>query len=80
VEVRQSLIEDAGLGLFLTFLGARCLKPDVKKWSQALKSHRHTLHVPTKEELLACLPDNSNLLVKLKGENLHGNHNNPVSS
>jgi hypothetical protein len=64
----------------LTFIGARTLKPDVKKWSQALKSNRHAMHVITKDERVACLPDNKRVLVKLKGENLHGNHNNPVSS
>ena len=78
VEVRQSLIDDAGLGLFLTFIGARSLKPDVKNWSQLLKSNRHILHVPTQEELVARLPDDTSVLVKLKGKNLHGNQNNPV--
>lgn len=71
IDVRDSSIPGAGKGAFLTYLGARRLKPAcVLLGDQEMKKR-----ASTKEELQATMPSGHGCTVKICGENLHGNNN-----
>ena len=68
IDIRHSNIKGAGRGAFLTFKGARVLKPGVKscntQWQHLSRTRR---------ELQAVLPDlGMGVAVKLSGHDLHG--------
>lgn len=73
----ESHIPNSGFGAFLTFEGARLLKPEAAKRSKQLMKDRYPIDVPTARFLEAKGIDGMNVSVSLKGDNLHGNGNNP---
>ena len=73
----KSLIPNSGLGAFLTYEGARLLKPEAAKRSKKLVNGRYPVDVPTSRFLEAKGIDGMNVSVVLEGDNLHGNGNNP---
>lgn len=77
MKVRTSKIPNAGRGVFLTFLGARELKPSRKRWGQSLVEQRPCRHLGSSQPLAATLPSGYGVSVKLEGKHLHGPYNCP---
>lgn len=76
VDIKQSSIENAGLGAFLTFLGARVLKPRAAARSvRLLKRHCVDDEICTHCSLDAVTVGGKAMNVTLTGENLHYNDN-----
>jgi len=73
----ESHIPNSGFGAFLTFEGARLLKPEAAKRSKQIIKDRYPVDVPSARLLEAKGIDGMNVSVSLKGDNLHGNGNNP---
>lgn len=77
IQVRQSEIPGSGMGAFLTFRGARVLKEHLREEADKKLAAR-VFHEPiTMKPLEAISPDGFGITVKLTGNNLHGNQNNP---
>ena len=79
IDVKKSGIENAGMGAFLTFLGAKKLKPDARKRAFEelnLFETRPHAHCKTKRELEAEHPSGHGMKVTLTGEHLHRQYNN----
>ena len=83
VEAKTSTIPHAGNGAFLTFLGARELKPSIKKRNESYLRKRENIvscHLSEEANLLyeplTCRFENDRMAsVSLKGEHLHTPHN-----
>jgi len=73
-------VANAGKGAFLTFLGARELKPHCKEKGARKMECRITKtskDIITMRPLQVQTPGGYNATLTLTGENLHGNNNNP---
>lgn len=76
VDVKQSSIANAGNGAFLTFLGARVLRPEAAARSERLlKEHVIEELVGTHNPLVAETMGGKTMNVTLTGSNLHYNDN-----
>ena len=82
VEVRASDIPGAGLGAFLTYLGARVLRPEAAARSSRLlrgcyvdETSAGDPVIPTRDTATAQTPDGRMMKVTVTGENLHYNDN-----
>eukprot|EP00980_Cylindrotheca_fusiformis_P020053 scaffold7139_cov115-Cylindrotheca_fusiformis.AAC.3 len=76
LNVKSSSIPDAGRGVFLTFLGARELKPSRRRWGRRLQELREDFcPLRTAEPLTAIHPDGFGITVRLEGQHLHGPYN-----
>ena len=77
VDVKTSTIPGAGVGAFLTYVGAKLLNTTSKTFKiceELLSDSWH--HEPmTMSRLSAVMPDGQTKSLFLTGENLHGNHN-----
>ena len=72
-----SEVSGGGLGAFLTYLGSLHLNPDVENRNNRALSKREA-HMPeTMNSLEFVRGDGQLATLTLKGENLHGNNNNP---
>jgi hypothetical protein len=79
VDIRESNIPNAGLGAFLTFLGARELDAEDKARgeSRLIGREQEWKQRLTTTPLLADHPDGYRLSLTLEGSNLHGHFNSP---
>ena len=75
--MRESGITGAGLGAFLTFLGARVLNNEKKQERDQKLESRIPREIDTQQPLEALTPDGFGVSVYLTGVNLHGNRNLP---
>ena len=82
VEVRTSSIPNAGHGAFLTYLGARVLRPEASARSARLlrgcyvdEDSAGSAIIPTRNTATARTPDGRMMKVTVTGENLHYNDN-----
>lgn len=76
IRVKTSNIPNAGRGAFLTFLGARELKPSRKHWGEDLKKDRPPKYLRTlSEPATAMHPDGFGMAVTITGEHLRGPYN-----
>lgn len=75
--VEKSGIPNAGMGAFLTYMGARKLNTDseIYKVCDAMLSDCHYREEMTMAHLVAVMPDGRTKGVALTGDNLHGNYN-----
>lgn len=73
----KSSIPNAGLGAFLTFLGARRLPKIQAERAQFLLDSRPYKELKTTKPLYALHPDGFGLKLILNGEDLHSPYNNP---
>ena len=76
VNIKQSSIPNSGHGAFLTYLGARVLKPEVMKRSARLMEQHTITFTDTHDHITAKTVDGRVMDVKLTGDNLHYNDNN----
>lgn len=77
VDIRKSLIPNSGHGAFLTFVGSRILKQESKRLSKKFMRGRFALDVPTTRYLEYKTTDGMTSSLTIKGDNIHGNDNNP---
>ena len=75
MDISKSQIPGAGYGAFLTYFGARKLKDEVEEANCQLVAESEPRLADTKIPLRATHPGKGDVLVRLQGENLHGNHN-----
>jgi hypothetical protein len=75
IEINESKIANAGLGAYLTYMGARKVKPERLKVVGPILMDSLASIAETMVPLIAEKPGGRTVLVKLKGNNLHGNHN-----
>lgn len=75
--MEKSRIPNAGLGAFLTYMGARKINKDSEtfKICEELLSDCYFYEETTMSHLVAVMPDGLTKGVALTGENLHGNFN-----
>jgi hypothetical protein len=69
--VDTSTIPNAGNGVFLTFLGARELKPSRKRRGEILSDERPHKELRLAQPMTACHQDGFNMSVTVAGKHLH---------
>ena len=75
IEARPSNIPNAGMGAFLTFIGARRLQQKTRIRATELLDARPYKELTTMRPLVAELPDGFGMGVTLTGAHLHGPYN-----
>ena len=74
LEARRSSIPNAGMGLFLHFLGAKEMKPSKLKRSIEISDLRHNIFHPH-DELQAIHPEGFGIHVSVSGEHIKSRYN-----
>ncbi|KAL7568739.1 hypothetical protein ACA910_021732 [Epithemia clementina (nom. ined.)] len=77
IHVEESKIAGGGLGAFITYLGSMHLDPKVKEQHDGALSERTYYEPDTMGKLEFVRGDGQQATLKLTGDDLHGNDNNP---